>query len=74
MKSYGVIREKDDSRLIDDATSWFMGWDVNPKQKTLDDSLAKWREEVDRCGRSIREAEVERQSLRAKLRSGVQLQ
>ena len=30
--------------------------------------------EVDRCGRSIREAEVERQSLRAKLRSGVQLQ
>ena len=28
----------------------------------------------DRCGRSIREAEVERQSLRAKLRSGLQLQ
>ena len=36
--------------------------------------MAKWREEVDRCGRSIREAESERQSLRAKLRSGVQLQ
>ena len=40
----------------------------------MDDSLTKWREEVDRAGRAIREAEVERQSLRAKLRSGAQLQ
>ena len=48
--------------------------DVSPKQKTLDDSLTKWREEVDRAGRAIREAESERQSLRARLRSGAQLQ
>jgi len=36
--------------------------------------LEKWREEADRAGRSIRESEFERQSLRAKLRAGVQLQ
>jgi len=36
--------------------------------------LAKWREEADNAGRSIRESEFERQTLRAKLRAGVQLQ
>ncbi len=74
VKSDGVIREKDDSKLIDDATSWFMGWDVNPKQRTLDDSLIRWREELDNSGRAMREAEAERLTLRIKLRSGAQLQ
>ena len=74
VKTDGNTLEKDDTFFLEDTAHWILGWDVNPKQKTLDDSLAKWREEVDRCGRSIREAEVERQSLRAKLRSGVQLQ
>ena len=74
VKSDGVIREKDDSRLIDDATSWFMGWDVNPKQRTLDDSLIRWREELDNSARAMREAEAERLTLRIKLRSGAQLQ
>ena len=41
VKSDGVLREKDDSRFLDDATSWVMGWDVSPKQRTLDDSLIK---------------------------------
>jgi uncharacterized protein YPO0396 len=74
VKSDGVFREKDDSRLMDDATSWVMGWDVNPKQRTLDDSLIKWREELDNSGRAMREAESERLTLRIKLRSGAQLQ
>jgi len=74
IKSDGVFREKDDSRLLDDATSWVMGWDVNPKQRTLDDSLIKWREELDNSGRAMREAEAERLTLRIKLRSGAQLQ
>jgi len=74
VKSEGVLREKDDSRLIDDATTWVMGWDVNPKQRTLDDSLIKWREELDNSGRAMREAESERLFLRIKLRSGAQLQ
>ena len=74
VKTGGLQIEKDDNFFLEDASNWILGWDVNPKQKTLDDGLAKWREEVDRCGRSIREAESERQSLRAKLRSGVQLQ
>ena len=50
IKSDGVFRQKDDSRLLDDATNWVMGWDVNPKQRTLDDSLIKWREELDNSG------------------------
>ena len=74
VKSDGVLREKDDSRFLDDATSWVLGWDVSPKQRTLDDSLIKWREELDNSGRAMREAEAERQSLRSKLRSGAQLQ
>ena len=75
VKTEGLQIEKDDNFFLEDASNWVTGWDVNPKQKTLDDGLAKWSEEVDRCGRSIREAEEsERQSLRAKLRSGVQLQ
>ena len=53
--------EKDDTFFLEDATNWVTGWDVSPKQKTLDDSLTKWREEVDRAGRAIREAESERQ-------------
>ena len=39
VKSDGVLRDKDDSRYLDDATNWVLGWDVNPKQRTLDDSL-----------------------------------
>ena len=74
VKTEGMIIEKDDTFFLEDASNWVTGWDVSPKQKTLDDSLTKWREEVDRAGRAIREAEVERQSLRAKLRSGAQLQ
>jgi len=74
VKNDGVFREKDDSRLLDDATSWVMGWDVNPKQRTLDDSLIKWREELDNSGRAMREAESERLTFRIKLRSGAQLQ
>lgn len=74
VKSDGVLRDKDDSRFIDDITNWVIGWDVNPKQRTLDDSLIKWREELDNSGRAIREAEAERQSIRIKLRSGAQLQ
>ena len=74
VKSDGVLREKDDSRFLDDATSWVMGWDVSPKQRTLDDSLLKWREESDNSGRAIREAEAERLSARLKHRAGAQLQ
>jgi uncharacterized protein YPO0396 len=74
VKSDGVLRDKDDSRFLDDITNWVIGWDVNPKQRTLDDSLIKWREELDNSGRAIREAETERQSIRIKLRSGAQLQ
>ena len=74
VKTEGMIIEKDDTFFIEDASNWVTGWDVSPKQKTLDDSLTKWREELDRAGRALREAEVERQSLRAKLRAGAQLQ
>ena len=74
VKSDGVLRDKDDSRFLDDITNWVLGWDVNPKQRTFDDSLIKWREELDNSGRAIREAEAERQSIRIKLRSGAQLQ
>ena len=74
VKSDGVLREKDDSRFLDDATSWVMGWDVSPKQRTLDDSLLKWREESDNSSRAIREAEAERLSARLKHRAGAQLQ
>lgn len=74
VKAEGMIIEKDDTFFLDDASNWVTGWDVSPKQKTLDDSLTKWREELDRAGRALREAEVERQSLRAKHRAGAQLQ
>ena len=74
VKTSGMILEKDDTFFLEDAINWVTGWDVSPKQKTLDESLTKWREEVDRAGRAIREAESERQSLRARLRSGAQLQ
>ena len=74
VKTSGILHEKDDTYFLEDASNWVTGWDVSPKQKTLDDGLIKWREEVDRSGRAHREAETERQSLRAKLRSGVQLQ
>ena len=74
VKTCGILHEKDDTYFLEDASNWVIGWDVSPKQKTLDDSLSKWREEVDRSGRAIREAESERQSLRARLRSGAQLQ
>ena len=40
----------------------------------MDEALGKWREESDHAGRSIRESDFERQTLRAKLRAGVQLQ
>ena len=66
--------KKDDSRFLDDASSWVLGWDVSPKQRTLDDSLIKWREDLDNSGRALREAESERQALRSKLRAGAQLQ
>ena len=74
VKTNGELREKDDTFFLEDAGNWVMGWDVSPKQKTLDDSLSKWREEVDRAGRAIREAETERQSVRIRLRAGAQLQ
>ena len=74
VKTNGELREKDDTFFLEDAGNWVMGWDVSPKQKTLDDSLGKWREEVDRAGRAIREAETERQSIRIRLRAGAQLQ
>ena len=59
---------KDDSRFLDDASSWVLGWDVSPKQRTLDDSLIKWYEDLDNSGRALREAESERQALRSKLK------
>jgi len=74
VKSNGTLREKDDTFFLGDASSWVLGWDLGPKQKSLDEVLAKWREEADNAGRSIRESEFERQTLRAKLRAGVQLQ
>jgi uncharacterized protein YPO0396 len=74
VKSNGTLREKDDTFFLGDASSWVLGWDLSPKQKSLDEALAKWREEADNAGRSIRESEFERQTLRAKLRAGVQLQ
>jgi chromosome segregation ATPase len=57
-----------------DASKWVCGWDVNPKQKILDEALTKWRDEVDRSARAIREADGERHSIRIKLRAGAQLQ
>ena len=74
IKTNGSLREKDDTFFLGDASSWVLGWDLSPKQKSLDEALAKWREEADNAGRSIRESEFERQTLRAKLRAGVQLQ
>ena len=74
VKTNGIILEKDDTFFLEDASNWVTGWDVSPKQKTLDDALTKWREELDRAGRAIREAESERQALRARLRSGAQIQ
>ena len=74
VKSEGVLREKDDTFFLEDAGNWVMGWDVGLKQKSLDDSLAKWRKEVDQSGRAMREAESERLAMRSKLRSGAQLQ
>ncbi|NDH15582.1 MAG: hypothetical protein EBY48_00595 [Opitutae bacterium] len=74
IKTNGALREKDDTFFLGDASSWVLGWDLSPKQKSLDEALAKWREESDNAGRSIRESEFERQTLRAKLRAGVQLQ
>jgi len=74
IKSDGILREKDDTFFLEDATNWVLGWDVSPKQKNLDDALTKWREEVDQSGRAVREAESERHSLRGKLRAGAQLQ
>ena len=74
VKSDGVLREKDDTFFLEDASNWVMGWDVSQKHKTLDDALAKWRDEVDQSGRAMRESETERQALRSKLRSGAQLQ
>jgi uncharacterized protein YPO0396 len=74
VKSDGVLREKDDTFFVEDAGNWVMGWDVGLKQKSLDDSLTKWRKEVDQSGRAMREAESERQAIRSKLRAGAQLQ
>ena len=74
VKHDGVLREKDDFFFLEDAANWVIGWDVDPKQKNLDDALAKWRDEVDQAGRAVREAESERQSYRVKLRAGAQLQ
>jgi uncharacterized protein YPO0396 len=74
VKFNGVLREKDDTFFVEDAGNWVMGWDVGLKQKSLDDSLTKWRKEVDQSGRAMREAESERQSMRSKLRAGAQLQ
>lgn len=74
VKSDGVLREKDDTFFVEDAGNWVMGWDVGLKQKSLDDSLTKWRKEVDQSGRAMREAESERQTMRSKLRAGAQLQ
>ncbi len=74
VKTGGSFREKDDTFFMGDASTWVMGWDLSPKQKSLDEALGKWREEADNAGRSIRESEFERQTLRAKLRAGVQLQ
>jgi uncharacterized protein YPO0396 len=74
VKSDSVLREKDDTFFVEDAGNWVMGWDVGLKQKSLDDSLTKWRKEVDQSGRAMREAESERQTMRSKLRAGAQLQ
>ena len=74
VKTGGSLREKDDTFFMVDASTWVLGWDLSPKQKSLDEALGKWREESDNAGRSIRESEFERQTLRAKLRAGVQLQ
>jgi uncharacterized protein YPO0396 len=74
VKTRGVLWEKDDSFFLMDASKWVCGWDVNPKQKILDEALTKWRDEVDRSARAIREADGERHSIRIKLRAGAQLQ
>ncbi len=74
VKTNGMLIEKDDTMFLGDASSWVLGWDINPKQKNLDEALLKWREEVDRSSRALREFETERQSYRSKLRSGAQLQ
>ena len=36
VKTEGMIIEKDDTFFLEDASNWVTGWDVSPKQKTLD--------------------------------------
>ena len=59
VKTGGSLREKDDTFFLGDASNWVLGWDLSPKQKSLDEALGKWREESDNAGRSIRDSECE---------------
>ena len=74
VKTGGSLREKDDTFFMVDASTWVLSWDLSPKQKSLDEKHREMERESENAGRSIRESEFERQTLRAKLRAGVQLQ
>ena len=73
-KTDGVLWEKDDLHPVDDASRFVLGWDVDPKQRALDELLGGARETADEAGRAVREAEGERSDLRVKLKAGVQIQ
>jgi uncharacterized protein YPO0396 len=73
VKTDGVLREKDDRYPVEDASRHILGWDVDPKQRSLDERLAFLRERADEAARAVREADSERTDLRLKLKAGAQL-
>jgi uncharacterized protein YPO0396 len=73
VKTDGVLREKDDRYPVEDASRHILGWDVDPKQRSLDERLTFLRERADEAARAVREADSERTDLRLKLKAGAQL-
>ena len=73
VKTDGVLREKDDRFPVDDASRHILGWDVDPKQRSLDERLAFLRERSGEAARAVGEADSERADLRLKLKAGAQL-
>ncbi|MBU62941.1 MAG: hypothetical protein CMI26_10620 [Opitutae bacterium] len=73
IKTDGILREKDDRYDVDDASRHVLGWDVDPKQRSLDERLSFLRERADEAARAVREADSERAELRIQLKAGAQL-
>jgi len=73
VKTDGILREKDDRYDVEDASRHVLGWDIDPKQRSLDDRLTFLRERSDEASRAVREADSERTELRIKLKAGAQL-